>query len=60
MIGYFLPKFNWAVEFYKGEWICRSIQFGDIVATTEEQLAAIRYWKNANIRKYLEAKNSPK
>ena len=47
---YTLPDINFAVQFYKGEWVmvCKEAAWP---ATTPEQLAAIAYHKASNKQK---------
>lgn len=50
--GFYLPQYNWSVEFYSAEWIFRARLSGDEVATTTESLRAIAEWAEMNRRKF--------
>lgn len=52
-MGYYSKGSSFSVEFYKGEWIRRNLLANDTIATTPNQIAAIRMWQRANREKFI-------
>lgn len=57
MIGYYLPQYNFSVRFHNGSWCMFCRQPEDVEATELDQIDAVRYWANANRRKFDELRD---
>lgn len=55
MKGFYLPRFNFSVRHYGGQWCMFSRLRGDEPATTDEQIAAVMEHAATNRRKFKEA-----
>jgi hypothetical protein len=52
-MGYYLPQYNFSVQYYNGQWILRVRNDEDVPATTSLEIAAIEGWAQTNREKFL-------
>lgn len=48
-------EYNFSIELYNGQWIQRAILPSDVPPETDKQKEAIEYWRQSNIRKFVES-----
>lgn len=50
--GYYLPQYNFSVRYHNGQWCLFARQPEDVIATTSEQIQAVKIWAATNRDKF--------
>jgi len=51
-MNFYLEPYNWSVGLHQGAWCMFCRQPEDVIATTQEQINAVRGWAESNKKNY--------